>query len=238
MHHISRSLVRKISTTAWNKTPMTKDEFVEIARTCDAYWIHGGDPLQPHAELTSGYCSNGYLNLMQILQHSNLSQILARELLNTSPRILDQAKIHWVIGSACSATGIAKDVANILNVAWAPLEKNTEGEQICRLAHFRDNETVLHVEDLFTTGKSALSAHKALLANNEHINIIPYLPVIAHRRSMENVLLGRLLDQIHPCPLFYFNEIWSCPQDACTLCATGSKRLKPKIGNNWQLLHG
>ena len=30
MHHISRSLVRKISTTAWNKTPMTKDEFVLI----------------------------------------------------------------------------------------------------------------------------------------------------------------------------------------------------------------
>src|SRR2546428_6071732 len=77
---------------------LTREEFVHIFRTCDALWLHDGNLRHPHAELTSGKCSDGFINVLQVLRYTNLCQIMADQLVR---RLNAQFKdpIHWVIGS-------------------------------------------------------------------------------------------------------------------------------------------
>lgn len=171
---------------------------------------------------------------MKILQHSNLSQILARQVINTLPKSIDLGSIDWVLGSAYTATGLSKDVANLLGVQWAPLRKDVNGEQLCTHAAFSKAEKILHVEDLVTTGKSLLSADNALRKTGPDAHIIPVVPVLAFRPAYEAMLweaMTRL--NIHVNVLFDFNEFWVCPPSDCVLCQQGSKPLKPK--SNWSL---
>ncbi|PIP27871.1 MAG: hypothetical protein COX29_04250 [Candidatus Moranbacteria bacterium CG23_combo_of_CG06-09_8_20_14_all_35_22] len=41
----------------------SEEELLHIFSLCDAYWYHDGDPKKPHAELTGGWCSNGFLTV-------------------------------------------------------------------------------------------------------------------------------------------------------------------------------
>ena len=228
------AVIKTLSPMSFHTTAMTKEQFVEIATVCEAYWIHNGDPKQPHAQLTSGLCSNGYLNLMKILQYSNLSQIFAHLLLQKLPESILN-KVDWILGSAYTATGLAKDAANILGAKWAPLRKDAYHTQHFTHGAPADNETILHVEDIITTGKSLLSAHHAIRAAAKNAHIIPSVPVIAHRPSTEIIPLHQFLDcDIDFCPYFEFGEFWVLPQQKCTLCRAGSRPLQPKL--NWQLL--
>jgi orotate phosphoribosyltransferase len=217
---------------------MSKEDFVEIARACNGYWMHSDDPIEPHAELASGFCSNGYLNLMNILQYSNLSQIFARQIINKLPTNIDIiANIDWVLGSAYTATGLSKDVANLLGARWTPLEKDMCGEQLCTRVVFSPIENILHVEDIVTTGKSLLSAHRAIRKAGSNVHLISTVPVLVFRPAPEAILQQPMIeDNISFDALFEFNEFWVSPSTDCILCQQGSRPLKPK--SNWAQFSG
>ena len=44
-----------------------QDEILTWFDLLDAAWIHNGDPKNPHAELTSGWCSNGFFDCLRVL---------------------------------------------------------------------------------------------------------------------------------------------------------------------------
>ncbi len=230
-HRKRLSIIKRLSPTAFVFDPMSKEDFIDIADTCGAYWMHSGDLAEPHAMLMTGLCSNGYLNMMKVLQYPNLSQILARQIINTLPTDIDLGRVDWILGSAYTATGLSKDIANLLGKQWVPLQKNSYGKQICGHAYFTQEETILHVEDVFTTGKSLLSVREAIRQVQPIINILHPVPVIVFRPSCSNS--SETLAPIVLHPLFQFNEFWVTQQNECTLCQQGSKPLKPKA--NWSL---
>ncbi|TSC62964.1 MAG: hypothetical protein G01um101448_69 [Parcubacteria group bacterium Gr01-1014_48] len=226
------SLITKIPPLAFVNDPLSKEQFIEIAKACDAYWIHNGDLALPHAELASGLCSNGYLNLMNILQYPNLSQILAQEIVSNIRTISYFTTIDWVFGSAYTATGLAKDVANILDAQWVPLEKKAQGEQICTRANLVPEDIVLHVEDIITTGKSALSVDTALRSVCPDIFIIPYISAVIDRSATDILVAEELtLRDSAFYPLFTLREFWISSKETCPLCTAKSERMKPKA--NW-----
>lgn len=235
------SLIRRISPSDFIQNPLTKEEFVKIASLCGSYWMHLGDESLPHAELSSGLCSNGYLNLMYVLQYPNISKILAHEILRNLPSSIDPTLIDWVVGSALTATGLAKDVANALNAKWAPLEKNSNGEQVWGRLTFASGETVLHIEDMITSGKSALSVRDAFVRakTDPSVYIFPCIPSVAFRLAHGAISARKLLARIaYFHPLYTFEEFWTSTQADCPLCANGSRRLRPKERDNWTALTG
>lgn len=46
----------------------------------DAFWVYEGEPRPeaPHAELTSGKCSNGFIDCLKVLRYPGLAEILGR----------------------------------------------------------------------------------------------------------------------------------------------------------------
>jgi len=67
------------------------EEILKWFEACQASWVHSGNPTDPHAELTSGKCSNGFFNCLKVLKFYTLSEILANQLAK---------KIRVLIGSA------------------------------------------------------------------------------------------------------------------------------------------
>lgn len=59
---------------------LTTGEITHLLKAHDALWMHSGNPTHPHAKLTSGKCSNGFINTLRVLKHTNLSNILAHQL--------------------------------------------------------------------------------------------------------------------------------------------------------------
>src|SRR5580693_6002340 len=56
---------------------LTEPGIKHILELCGALWIHSGDSNAPHAELTSGKCSDGFVDVLRALQYTNVSDLLA-----------------------------------------------------------------------------------------------------------------------------------------------------------------
>jgi len=84
---------------------------------CDAYWMHDGDIKNPHAELTSGMCSNGFFDCLRILKYVNLSEILANQLARKIRDEIGKQKVDWVIASPMAGITFGHDVARALKAS-------------------------------------------------------------------------------------------------------------------------
>ncbi|MFA4871545.1 MAG: hypothetical protein WC610_00590 [Patescibacteria group bacterium] len=227
----------KVSAKELEMKRFESSEIEAIFRACNAFWLHNGNPKKPHVVLTSGLCSNGYINCREVLKRSNLCQIMAQQLVYLLEHYrswLDNFNnpIEWVVGSASASTGLAKDVANILGAKWYPLQKGPDKTQIWDGVIIEEGETVLHVEELMTTALTAKMVRQGIKAAHKHpINFLPFLPVIIHRPDRGEG------DEVDGSKVIHLNhyDIWAMPQENCPLCAQGSERIVPK-GENWNRL--
>ena len=91
----------------------------------DAYWGYEGEPLstKPHAELTSGLCSNGYFDCPRLLSYPNVAEILGRTLALTL-KASGVPRVDWVVSSAYSAITFGHEVAKALGARFANVEKD------------------------------------------------------------------------------------------------------------------
>ena len=107
---------------------LVKDELEKIFKACNAFWRHPGEknPEAPHVVLTSGKHSNLYINTPQVLQWSNLCQIMAMQLVYLLEHYYN-GPVDWTTGSDSSALGVSKDVANLLNTRWPLIQKGPKG---------------------------------------------------------------------------------------------------------------
>lgn len=48
---------------------VSTEEILSWFDICDAYWAHSGNASDPHAELTSGMCSNGFFDCLRVLKY-------------------------------------------------------------------------------------------------------------------------------------------------------------------------
>lgn len=201
----------------------------------DAGWMHDGDPKRPHAELTSGKCSNGFFDCLRVLRHPNLNEILARQLVQ---RLKAEGieRVNWIIGSPYAAITFSYEVAKLLFAVHGFVEKDPNDpkgkKMVWRRMTIPEGATVLQIEELITTSGTFQEVRRAVEAGNpDPVIFLPVVGALVHRPPKLPVTYdGRRVTALVE------KEIWAVDPSECSLCKQGSKRVRPKT--HWAELTG
>jgi len=223
---------------------ISEREILKWFEACDAVWIHDGRGGSPHAELTSGKCSNGYFNCSNVLKYPNLTEILAQQLyLEIGVRLrktdlLD--KIDYVIGSPYAGITYSYELAKAFGAVHGFTEKDPQSGNKKAMKWKRDSipegATVLQVEELVTTSGTFQEVRKAVRRDNKNdVNFLPFVATLIHR-PVKLPTLYPIEDNGEKTEIEIISlinkEIWAVDQEDCPLCKKGgSERLRPK--ENW-----
>ena len=219
----------------FRNTTMSEEEILCIFELCDAAWYHSGNPKDSHAELTSGYCSNGFFNCLLVLKYINLSDILARQLARKIRSVIGDQQIDWVIGSPMAGITFAHDVARALGAPinmFVEKDPNNPGEMLWDRIAIPEGANVLQIEELTTTAKTLNAVQEAVDRGNPYpVNWLPYIGILVHRPPSLVTHYGdrEVIALIE-------KKVWAVTQDECPLCEAGSKRVRPKT--HWEELTG
>lgn len=215
-----------------------EEEILSWFALCDAVWIHDGNPTKPHAELTSGMCSNGFFDCLRILCHPNLNEILANALtLKLVKQCLSKYdRVDWVIGSPYAAITFSYEAAKQLEATHMFVEKDPADPKGKKMLWKRltipEGATVLQIEELITTSGTMQEVRRAVEEGNEApVNFLPVVGALVHRPPKLPVDYGerRVVPVIE-------KAIWAVPPEECPLCKAGSPRYRPKT--HWKELTG
>lgn len=212
------------------------EEILSWFDACDAYWMHGGNANDPHAELTSGMCSNGFFDCLRILKHVNLSEILANQLARKIKDAIGDQKVDWVIASPMAGITFGHDVARALGVPifmFTEKDPDQKGKMLWNRMVIPEGKTVLQIEELTTTSKTLNAVQKAVDSGNPNpVNWLPYIGIFVHRPPK--------------LPVDYYGDrkvvpliekaIWAVDPSECQLCKCGSVKYRPKT--HWRELTG
>jgi len=122
---------------------MNKQEVLEIFKKADAY-------LEGHFVLTSGYHSPHYFQKSKVFQYPEYNSQLAAGIIEK----FKGKKIDVVLSPAVGAIVLGNEVARQLNVRFIFAERDNGIMSIRRGFELHENENVLVVEDIITTGGS------------------------------------------------------------------------------------
>lgn len=217
---------------------LTQDSITHILQLCDALWLHSGDPDAPHAELTSGKCSNGFVDVLRALRYTNVCNILAYHMVHAIEATLygenapRSASLEWVVGSDHAGAAFSHDVARWMGCQHDFTEKGgPDGkEQLWKRFAIREGEGILQVEELMTTAGTLMAVREGIRKGNPNpVNFVPAVGVLVHRSDVYEIEGAPVVYLAH-----YDISVWD-PAD-CPLCARGSKRLRPKT--HWAELTG
>jgi len=202
---------------------------------CDAIWLHDGDPQKPHAELTSGMCSNGFFDCLRVLCHPNLCEILAQQLVKRL-RQNGIESVDWVIGSPYAAITFSYEVAKALGAVHSFVEKDPLDQagkkMVWRRTVVPEGETVLQIEELITTSGTFKEVRRAVTEGNpKPVDVLSVVGSLVHRPPKLPADYGDL----RVIPLIE-KEVWAVKPEDCPLCKAGSPRLRPKT--HWKELTG
>lgn len=193
-----------------------------------AVWIHDGKPSRPHALLTSGLHSNGFVNCTKITQTPSLLSRILADASGLQPKLPAQnEKVDWVIGSAAGAVTFAYAVAAALNVNAGFTEKDGDDMKLSRF-EVAPHERVLVVEDTISTGGSTVKTINGIKkAGVDDARILPYIICLVNRSGLTTLEGREIRSLITP-------EIHMWKPDECPLCRAGSQAVRPK--SHWQEL--
>jgi len=210
----------------------------QVFQEAGAVWIHNGQPAAPHAELTSGLHSDGFVNCTFVTRQPGLvrQMVSKNQPFGMEPNLWPVLapllpQVDWVVGSAFGAITLASAIAE--EAGGGMMAGFTEKDaDLMKLARFEIGKTqrVLVVEDVISTGGSTLKTIAGIVASGVPAeNILPYIVCLVNR-SGSKLLDGRAIRALlEP-------EIHTWQPDQCPLCQGGSKALRPK--KNWAELTG
>ena len=198
---------------------------LEELQAIGAVWLHSGDMSRPHALLTSGRHSNGFVNTgLLTCRPDSINRILAER--DGYRSGLPSGGVDWVIGSALGAVTWAFALGGVLNARAGFTEKDGEDMALKRF-ELTKTDRVLVCEDVISTGGSTLKTLAAVRATGAVI--LPQIAVLVNRSGLKE------LDGL---PIYSLLDItidsWE-PSD-CPLCKAGSEVVRPKA--NWAKLTG
>ncbi|MEI6580616.1 MAG: hypothetical protein WCO07_00380 [bacterium] len=222
---------------------MTKEEMIAIFDFFGAFWEYKGNPCpeKPHALLKSGLHSNGFVVCKDVLQHPRMCTLFANEIVKRILKDMSPRKIDVITSSAYSAIALGWEVARIIGnfhnpkVEYIPVEKDVDGNPTIIRGGIDSSKNVLVINELMTTGTGSTWETKQAVLNCNGVNSPPTVIdpafVLVHRSKDYE-----LPDNSSVRPMFHF-DIRSFEPEECPYCKVGSEAIKPKIGNNWNLLH-
>ncbi len=210
------------------------EEILHWFKLCGAAWMHSGDSKDPHAELTSGKCSNGFFNCLGLLKYVTVSEILANQLARKIRNTIGDQKIDWVVASPMAGITFGHDVARALDAdifMFTEKDPHNKGVMLWNRVVIPEGATVFQVEELITTSKTLNAVQKAVdKGNPTPVKWLPYIGSFVHRppqlpiKWYGNRQLITLVEQ----------EVWAVDPADCPLCQRGSPRYKPKT--HWEEL--
>ena len=215
---------------------MTQDEFTHILRLRSAFWQYEGEPRpeQPHARTRDDKCTDGLINLLEVLRASNLCEILAGQLL-AKVRTVYQGPIHWVISAAYAGIDLGHEVGRQAGAIHAFTEKDQDGNPTVWARHtVGPGEVVLIANELMTTEHGSTYMTKAAVRDKNKVQPVMFAPLAA-------VLVNRSADaetledgtQVPAFARYHMNTYQPGPE-TCKYCAAGSPSIKPKVEGNWE----
>lgn len=209
---------------------LTKDALEHMLGLCGALWLHSGDPKDPHAELTSGKCSDGFVDTLRVICYTPISELLAYLLANKLRNGYER-KVDWVIGSDHAGAAFSRDVAREFGAKHDFTEKGEGKSQLWKRLKIKEGEIVLQVEELMTTSLTFQEVRKGIREGNDgvHVTFAPVAGVLIHRSDVWKIEDTQIVPFVH-----YDIKVWE-PSE-CPLCKAGSKQLRPK--QNWAELTG
>jgi len=214
-----------------------RERILEVFRRCNAVWIHSGNSEDPHAELTSGKCSNGYFNCSQVLKRPNINEILALQLVAVL-RAEGISNVDYVVGSPYAAITFSYEVAKALGAIHGFTEKDPENpkKMIWKRTQIPAGAIVLQIEELITTSGTFKEVRRAVIeGNTEVVEFLPVVGTLVHRPSSSPTTYE--IDQTEIDIISVIEqEVWAIDQTECPLCAQGSERYPPK--SHWKELTG
>ncbi|MFC1622577.1 hypothetical protein ACFL1Y_01095 [Patescibacteria group bacterium] len=225
-----------LSPSRFNHKNFSVEEILKWFGLCDAYWLHSGNLSDPHAELTSGMCSNGFFDCLRVLKYVNLSEILAHQLARKIRVAIGYHQIvNWVIASPMAGITFGHDVARALDANFFMFtEKDPKhGGMLWKRMAIPEGDTVLQIEELVTTSETLNAVQEAVNVGNPNpVNWLPYIGVFVHRPPKLPV------DQYGDRQVVSLIEkkVWAVDPRECPLCKAGSVRYTPKT--HWLELTG
>lgn len=214
---------------------MGQDRILSLFERHNAVWVHDGDSAKPHAELTSGLCSNGYFDCPRVLCHSKVARELAY-LLFQKMYFGRSDQPDWVVGSAYAAITFSYEVADLFDAVHGFVKKDPIDSASKRMS-WRDMTIpkaakVLQIEELVTTSHTFREVRRAIQEGNpEPVEFLPVVGAIIHRppklpADYDGIKVVALVEQ----------EVWAVKPEDCPLCKAGSVRYRPK--SHWVELIG
>ena len=212
----------------------------ERLEAAGVFWLYKGKPRKdaPHALLTSGSHSNGYVNVGQVLKEQpETRKVFAEYILAVLHQAGYKKSFDRVVGADTSSTDLARDIATIAKVDYIRMLKTEYSKDKRQVWHssniqLRERKSILHIEELITTSFSALQVREGIRRANpgKEINFVPFLPVVVERSNPDDRIIvvedSKILPLLRLCIRNYE------PND-CPYCAIGSMAIKPKQGDNW-----
>jgi len=193
-----------------------------------AIWLHDGFSQSPHALLTSGLHSDGYVNCTHVVQRPALVRGILTAHDGLQPHLPSgDDKPDWVVGSAMGAITFAFAAAEQLGAKAGYTEKSKGEMKLSRFV-LQDGVRVLVVEDVISTGGSTLKTIEALRRTGS-VRILPYVICLVNRSGKDHLGEFEIRSLLTP-------SIHSWEPDECPLCQKGSQALRPK--ENWKELTG
>ena len=216
---------------------LTKEEVVHIAKVLGSYWEYNYQAAKQgkvglHAELKSGLHSDGFFVSRILLQHLNIRQIMANQIVLRFNQ-LGMPKPDWVAGIPDGATELGQDVAKSMGVKNAEMRK--EAGQIVLVSAIGSHESMLLIEDFCTRGTGFKEAVADIQARQPDVKLLPYELMIINRGGLREIETEGAGAFKVVAAADHRVEDWDPTE--CPLCKVGSKPIKPKATDeNWHLI--
>ncbi|OGB74565.1 hypothetical protein A2V68_03110 [candidate division Kazan bacterium RBG_13_50_9] len=221
----------------WPNGRLTLEEVTHLFKLCGALWLYPYDCNNPsaphqkvcHAELTSGKCSTGFIDVLKVLCYPKFCEILAYSLWEEvqNQTTYDTSRINWVIGSAYAGITFSYELSKLFSARHGFTEKGESKTQVWKRGAFevQPGEVVLQVEELMTTAGTALAVREGIRQGNPSlVEFAPFVATLVHRSEVTEIEGAPVIYLAH-----YNIQTWA-PEE-CPLCQLGAKRVKPK--DNW-----
>jgi orotate phosphoribosyltransferase len=185
---------------------MTRDELLDLFR-------RSGALLEGHFRLTSGLHSSGYLQCALVLQHPQHAEALGRAIGDRTRSL----RATLVLSPALGGVVIGHEVGRALGVRALFAERQDGALTLRRGFVIAENDRVLVVEDVLTTGGSTRETMQVAKASGGRVVGAASIVNRAAGPPDFDVPFASLLDIALP----------TYQPDACPLCAQGLPVVKP-----------
>jgi len=232
---LDMSAIAKLDLHRVAPNTVTPEVVTHFFRQAEAYWQHDGDLSKPHAELTSGNCSDGFVDVLRLLRYTPVCELFARELVYAllfhGNDHSTYSSVDWVVGSDHAGAGISHSVACRLRAQHDFTEKADCGNvkrQVWKRHQIPAGQKILQVEELITTFATLEAVRRGLNEGNlEPVDYADAILTVVNRSGQTHFGGSPILSLVD-----FDIKVWQ--PDKCPLCAAGSPRLKPK--KNWAAL--